>query len=127
MGGLDDCSVAISSILNPLAVDTRRTRSAEPALSGLLSAVVVNVLDVEGVQVAREVTGLMGQWTLVLARARGPLRGGANPRMAFLYSPEQRQANVDEEIGSAARNGIHARRRDCNSRASANDQAYLTA
>ncbi len=56
MSGLDDGSVAISSILNPLAVDAGRPGSAKPALSGLLPAVVVDVFEVESVDVAREVS-----------------------------------------------------------------------
>ena len=85
VGGLDDCSVAISSILNPLAVDTRRTRGAEPALSGLFPAVVVDVLDVEGVQVAREVAAMMGRWTLVLARARGAATWRRKPKDSIFF------------------------------------------
>lgn len=58
---LDNGPIAIAAILDPLAVDARGARRAEPAFPGLLAAVVVDVLEVECVDVARQVAAQIGQ------------------------------------------------------------------
>lgn len=51
-----DSSVALSSGLNIVGVDTRSSRSRVAALVGLLATVVVDVLEIKGVDVTRDVT-----------------------------------------------------------------------
>lgn len=56
-GGLDNCAIAVAAGLDPLAVDAWGTRCCKAALSCLLSAIVVNPFEVEGVEMPREVAG----------------------------------------------------------------------
>ena len=53
---LDDRSVSIASALHPLAVDTWGTSSSETTLASLIAATEVDVLEVEGVDVAGNVS-----------------------------------------------------------------------
>jgi hypothetical protein len=53
---LCDGSVSIASALHTLAVDTRSTSSSEAAFSGLLAAIKVDIFEVEGVDVAGNVS-----------------------------------------------------------------------
>lgn len=53
---LRDGSVSVTAALNALAVDTGGSRGSEAAFTRSLFALVVDVLEVEGVDVARDVT-----------------------------------------------------------------------
>jgi hypothetical protein len=53
---LCDRSVTIASTLHALAVDTRGTRSREATLASLGAAIEVDIFEVEGVDVARDVS-----------------------------------------------------------------------
>lgn len=54
--GLDDGAVAVAAGLDVFGVDTRGATAGDPSFARQLAAVVVDVLEVEGVDVAREVT-----------------------------------------------------------------------
>jgi len=53
---LGDRSVSIASGLHSLAVDTGSTSSSEAALASLVAAIEVDILKVEGVNVAGDVS-----------------------------------------------------------------------
>lgn len=55
---LDDSAVSIPTGLHPVAIDTRRSHMRGYAVLGLLSSVVVDVLEVKGMEVPREVSVL---------------------------------------------------------------------
>lgn len=55
--GLDDRTIAVTTGLDSLAVDAWGTRSREAALPCLLSPVVVDILEVEGVEMSRNEAG----------------------------------------------------------------------
>jgi hypothetical protein len=52
---LNDRTVTMTSALDPLAIDARSTGCCEPAFTGLLFALVIDVFEVEGVDVAWKV------------------------------------------------------------------------
>jgi hypothetical protein len=60
LGWLYNRSVSIASTLYPLAVDARGTSSSEATLTSLLAAIEVDVFEVEGVDVAGDVSA---DWT----------------------------------------------------------------
>lgn len=55
VGGLDDGAVAMAAGLDAFAVYAGGTRRREAALPGLLFAVVIDIFEVEGVEVAGDV------------------------------------------------------------------------
>lgn len=67
---MDNRAIPVASSLHPLAVDARGPRCREATLSCLLPAIIVDVLQVKGVEVSRKVAVERGvsvypksQWT----------------------------------------------------------------
>ncbi len=104
-GVLGNGSVAVAARLDPVAVDGGGGAGRKAALARQLLAVVVDVLEVEGVQVAGEVAE-DGQtdvdqevWPFALATTR--------------QRAEQCRAGPGNRTHATSGDGIHADRRDC--------------
>lgn len=69
----------VAAGLDSLAVDAWSSRRGETALSGLLFTIIVDILDIERVNMSREIA-------------------------------EDSEADIDKEVGSAARDGVNTER-----------------
>lgn len=104
LGVLDNSAVAAAALLHALAVDTGGPVCGKAAITSLFTAVVVDVFDVKCVDMAGEDTAL----TAVLVEVESTYSPAQWSGGKEANSPKNGQANVDQEIRSAAGNGIDA-------------------
>jgi len=112
---LSNRPIPSASSLHPIAIHARRRPVVVDALRRLLALLVVNVLNIKRMYMSREESAMhrSAWWSVVdclCVANRGESEGGRG--CAGWDVPEEREADVDEEVGSAASDESYAYGRD---------------